>query len=120
MLEAKEDTSWVATFGGKVCAECGLPRPNRIEVKGVQRGRFRTKTNIITLPTWIFKRGGVFAMAYLIHELCHGVIMGHGYDFRMLERSVLKKYGITAIYSRAYTRKLFFHGELAYDRNDYR
>jgi hypothetical protein len=78
MQAVEIDCAWVTEFVTQVCRNFGLPLPEKIEIKPVRRGRYRYKTNKITLPKFIFREGIWYVKAYIIHELCHSVVWGHG------------------------------------------
>lgn len=78
----------------------------QVEVNEVRRGRVRPKTGKITIPKWALGKGEHFALAYVVHEVCHYLFMGHGPDFKACEMDALKPWGLFPIYARAYVKEL--------------
>lgn len=116
MQAVEIDCAWVTEFVTQVCRDFGLPLPEKIEIKPVRCGRYRYKTNRITLPKFIFREGIWYVKAYIIHELCHSVVWGHGDRFKRVEKVILARYGMKPLYAKAYVRALMVDGELVWCR----
>jgi len=78
----------------------------QVEINKVKRGRARLKTFKITIPEWTIRQGCEYAYYYTIHEVCHFRHSNHLAQFKRLERRLLKQWGLTPVYKKAYPREL--------------
>jgi predicted metal-dependent hydrolase len=95
----------------------GIRKRPVIQIKAVHAGRARTKTGLITIPKWsVSERPESYTIAYVVHEVCHFRVRGHGCDFRELEMEALAYWGMKPLYKRAYIRGLrSMNGDALYD-----
>jgi len=106
--------------------------PIILQLKDVQCGSANYRTRKLTTPLWLFGKSNKYFNAnspmafqywYVLHEISHFINCdnygnyGHHKTFRGIERKLLKDFGLTPIYSRAYIRQLLYdNGETAYRR----
>ena len=85
----------------------------RVKVKHLRRGHSRYKTRLTSIPLWAYGKGEAFFTYYVLHEISHiinydteGSERGHSEDFKQIEKTLLKDYGLIPIYKRAYIKAL--------------
>lgn len=79
-----------------------------IELKEVKVGRYRKKTNKISIPLWVVGSHDSFQIYYVIHETCHFVINcgDHGELFKSAETKMMEQYNLKPIYAKAYVKRI--------------
>lgn len=82
--------------------------PCEIQIRNVNRGRYRLKTHRITIPLWaVTYENDMYQTYYVIHEVVH-IAAGryHSDFFKQVEILALKKYGMVPFYKKAYPHRL--------------
>lgn len=79
-----------------------------IEFKNIKwGGRARIKTGKITIPSWVFNYSLEFQKYYIIHECTHFITgLKHDEHFKKEEEKILKEFGISIEYNKAYAATL--------------
>ena len=95
-----------------ICNQYNLA-PIKIKVKTIlQGGTAYYNTRFISIPVWTYNEGLNYFYAYVLHEISHFINydskgnLGHSEDFRKIEKTLLKDFGLIPIYSRAYIKAL--------------
>ena len=92
--------------------KCQITRPIATTFKSVQCGRASYHTRKITMPIWIFDYSTEYQWCYMIHEVLHFILWdkmqygGHGDVFKNWERNLLKEFGLSVTYKKAYIKTL--------------
>lgn len=82
-----------------------------IKFKDIRRGR-ATDNKYISIPKWSLGWGKSFSIYYVVHEVCHIILFSRGQGFshskafKSLECTLLERFDIVPIYSRAYPKML--------------
>ncbi len=104
-----------------ICQQEGIEKV-RMHVKNVKRGRAMLRSRYVSVPKWAQDRSKTYFIYYAMHEVAHFIerdkhgSAGHGIVFKSIEVKLLKQFGITIKYGRAYPKKLYLKGTLAYER----
>lgn len=78
-------------------------------------GRANSRLLRFTVPQHALEKGETYLFYYVIHEFTHCLgYNGHPSEFKCKERQLLKLFGISIDYARAYPRALYASGERAY------
>ena len=86
--------------------------PIKIKVKTIRGGCAYYDTRFISIPIWAYNEGLDYFYAYVLHEIGHFInhdnkgLPGHAGEFKNIEKSLLKDFGLIPIYSRAYIKAL--------------
>lgn len=121
MGATKEDLLAVADATFKQFAKKypGLALIRKIEFKKCQSGWARYRVGAITIPTWLFKAAEVEGIHWMIHEMAHFAAprgARHNQTFKTIEREMNEPWGITIDYARAYAKRLYLDGKVAWER----
>ena len=78
-------------------------------------GRANLVLHRFTVPQHTFTKGETYLFYYVIHEFTH--CLGnpkHDSDFKRKEKQLLRLFGISIDYARAYPRALYANGQRVY------
>lgn len=105
----KMKISELQTIADLAAKELGLNIRPTIQVRDVNTGRARRKTNKITIPLWATQRVREYAIYYVIHEVCHFIegAWHHTPKLKKLEQGILKRLGIKIEYAKVYPKALY-------------
>ena len=82
----------------------GLSQKPIVKLKDVRAGRYHCQ--YVTIPEWISEYGESYEIYYIVHEICHSIVLNHGPVFKQIETKLLAMWGIVPTYAKAYVRAL--------------
>jgi len=81
-------------------------------IKDVLRGLCGKRA--IVIPEWVTNKPESLQVYYCVHEATHLKHSGHGNPFKLAEQLVLKQFGYTVEYKKAYIERILKEGREVY------
>ena len=94
----------------------------KMDFTRARAGRANLRHDHFTVPQHALEKfGETYLFYYVIHEFTHCLgNSSHDGDFKRKERQLLKLFGITIDYAKAYPRALYANGKKVYQKKSYK